>query len=107
MSTIRIRARQIADYTEIRLLIDHPTENGRNRDADGRLIPAYYLEELRVHHNGRLVVTARMAGSLAANPFFAFRLHDAAAGDRIGVGWTDNLGRSDSLDYRLPAVQDE
>ena len=47
MSTIKIRSKRIGENTQIRTLIAHPMEHGRNRDKDSNeLIPAHFIQEL-------------------------------------------------------------
>jgi len=99
MSSIKIRTQRMENDTEIRLLITHPMENGRNRDANGELIPAHFIEELSLNLNGRTVISVNMAGSIAKNPYFSFRLKNLANGDRISAFWTDNKQLSDSAEY--------
>ncbi|MDD4914185.1 MAG: thiosulfate oxidation carrier complex protein SoxZ [Methylococcales bacterium] len=101
MPSIKIRTQQIGDQTEIRLLIRHPMENGRNRDANGELIPAHFIVELDIRHNKNPVILVHMAGSIARNPFFSFRLNNAANGDIITASWTDNRQLSDSVEHTL------
>jgi len=92
----KLRTQAIDDLTELKILITHPMENGRNRDpATGALIPAHFIEELRVDLNEQTVIRADMAGSVSKNPFFSFRLRHCQSGDRIAVEWRDNLGDSD------------
>lgn len=100
MSSIKIKSRRFENYTEIRLLITHPMENGRNRDpVSGELIPAHFIEELSIKLNEATLIKVDMAGSIAKNPFFTFRLKTAVSGDRINARWTDNRQLSDSADH--------
>lgn len=100
MGSIKIRSRQLDDYTEIKLLITHPMENGRNRDPiSGALIPAHFIRELVVELNGNIILTADLGGSMSMNPFFTFRLKRSQTGDRLHVHWLDNLEFSDRAEY--------
>ena len=101
MSSIKIRTLPNGEYTEVRVLITHLMENGRNRDHNGELIPAHYIETLSISHNTTTVMTINMAGSMAKDPFFSFRLKSLIAGDTITVSWVDNLKLSDSAELRL------
>ncbi len=90
----------MAYYTEIRLLITHPMENGRNRDpVSGELVPAHFIEELTIKLNDAIAIRVDMAGSIAKNPYFTFRVKTVANGDKISVIWTDNRQQTDSADY--------
>ncbi|QWF69905.1 thiosulfate oxidation carrier complex protein SoxZ [Methylomonas paludis] len=102
MSSIKIRSQQAGNMTEIRILLTHPMQNGRNRDPlSGRLIPAHFIEELQLKLNGVALMTVNMAGSIAKNPYFALRLKDLQRGDMLQVSWRDNLNQTDSSEYRL------
>ncbi|MCD2451032.1 thiosulfate oxidation carrier complex protein SoxZ [Methylicorpusculum oleiharenae] len=97
MSSIKIRSKRKAGKTEIRTLIAHPMEHGRNRDpVTKELIPAHFIKTLIVRHNDKTVVTSHMAGSISKDPYFAFLLNSSAAGDKIEINWVDNLGQMDS-----------
>ncbi|MGD0959781.1 MAG: thiosulfate oxidation carrier complex protein SoxZ [Methylomonas sp.] len=102
MSSIKIRTEKLDVYTELRILITHPMENGRNRDPlSGDLIPAHFITELNILVNGQLVISADMGGSISKNPYFTLQLKDLKSGDRISVDWVDNLRLSDREDYLI------
>ena len=98
---IKIRSQRFEAYTEIKVLLSHPMENGRNRDTNGSLIPAHFIRELVIDLNGKTVITANMAGSISKNPFFTFRLKNGNSGQPITVHWVDNLGLSDHAEHML------
>lgn len=99
MSGIKIRTQAMGDFVELKLLLSHPMENGRNREPlTGELIPPHFIQELSILLNGTLIIQIDMAGSIAANPYFSFRLKTARTGDTISVRWLDNLGISNSAD---------
>jgi sulfur-oxidizing protein SoxZ len=103
MPTIKIKSLQIGDETEIRLLIDHPMENGRNRlPESGALAPAHYIEELCIKLNNRTVIKVNMTGSLSKNPYFSFRLKNQISGNKIRVEWRDNRQLGDAAELILP-----
>lgn len=100
MSSIRIRSQAVGGETEVRVLISHPMENGRNRDTlGGELIPAHFIEELSILVNGTEAIRVDMAGSISKNPFFTFRLRNLAPGDKIGAIWLDNRQMRDSAEH--------
>lgn len=100
-NSIKIRSRRLDGYIEVKVLISHPMENGRNRDVNGELIPAHFIEQLVVKLNEQTVLTSRMAGSVSKNPFFTFRLKKGEPGDKITVTWLDNRQSSDSAEHLL------
>ncbi|MGR9044870.1 MAG: thiosulfate oxidation carrier complex protein SoxZ [Gammaproteobacteria bacterium] len=102
MSSIKIRSKRQNGKTQLRTLIAHPMEHGRNRDPKtGQLIPAHYIQILTVMLNDRVVVTSHMAGSISKDPYFAFMLNGGEAGDKITISWVDNHGKTDSEDHFL------
>jgi sulfur-oxidizing protein SoxZ len=102
MSSIKIRTKQQGDITLVKLLIEHPMETGRRRDEQTqRIVPAHYITELKVSHNGLSLVTGLLSTSISRNPYFSFRLRNAHQNDLIVVSWVDNLGLHDRAEYRL------
>jgi len=99
--SIKVRSRREGELIEVKVLIEHPMENGRNRDAAGNLIPAHFIEQLTLALNSQPLLTVNMAGSVSKNPFFSFRLKQAVDGDVVRVDWRDNLGSSDSAEHRI------
>lgn len=96
MSSIKIRTKLLNDTTQIRTLITHPMETGRRKDEQGNLIPAHYIQELRVEHNQNLVITCHVGRSISKNPYFDFLLAEGSKGDTITISWMDNLENKDS-----------
>ncbi len=105
MSSIRIRSKLSGNKVQIRILIAHPMENGRNRDPETKkLIPAHFIQELVLSHNDQPVIQASLGGSISKNPFFTFVLKNARAGDKITVSWIDNQGISDTRDHFIKPI---
>lgn len=100
-SSIKIRSQQLDDYTEIKVLLSHPMENGRNRDVNGILIPAHFIQEMIIELNNKTIITADLGGSMSKNPFFTFQLKNGNSGQTLTVRWIDNLGQSDSAEHIL------
>lgn len=102
MSSIKIRSKRLNGTTQIRTLIAHPMEHGRNRDpATNKIIPAHFIQILTVMLNGKIVVTGNMAGSISKDPYFAFLLKGGEPGDKITISWVDNRGKTDSAEHFL------
>ncbi len=100
MSSIKIRSKLIDGKTQLRTLISHPMETGRNRDPKtNKLIPAHYIQELTISRNGKVIATSAMGTSISKDPYFAFMLKGGEAGDTITIQWTDNLGNRDSEEH--------
>jgi sulfur-oxidizing protein SoxZ len=89
---MRIRARLAGERATVRVLMSHEMESGQRRDAEGRAIPAWYIQDVTVSLNGRLVLAAQWGPAVSKNPFLQFGVRGARAGDRITIAWTDNHG---------------
>ena len=72
-------------------------ESGQRKDASGKLIPAWYIQQVTAQLNGKTVLTAQWGPAVSKNPFLQFTVKGAKAGDRIAISWLDNRGdkRSD------------
>ena len=94
---MRIRAQVSGDKTTVRVLMSHDMETGQRKDAAGKTVPAWFIQEVSASHNGRTVLSALWGPSVAKNPFMQFVMKGAKVGDKIAVVWTDNRGerRSD------------
>ncbi|KWT94170.1 MULTISPECIES: thiosulfate oxidation carrier complex protein SoxZ [unclassified Variovorax] len=94
---MRIRAQASGDKTTVRVLMAHEMETGQRKDAAGKVIPAWYIQEVTAQLNGKTVMTAQWGPSVSKNPFLQFNVKGAKAGDKIGISWVDNKGdkRSD------------
>lgn len=93
----RMRVQWQGDRAVVRMRLSHEMESGQRKDATGRPIPAWYIQELRVTLNGRSVLDAMWGPSISKDPYLQFVLRGVKAGDRLGVHWLDNRGerRSD------------
>jgi sulfur-oxidizing protein SoxZ len=94
---MRIRAQATGDKTTVRVLISHEMETGLRKDGAGKIIPAWFIQEVIAQLNGKTVMTAQWGPSVAKNPFLQFNVKGAKAGDKITMLWVDNKGdkRSD------------
>ena len=94
---MRIRAQVSGDKATVRVLMSHEMETGQRKDAAGKTVPAWFIQEVTAMHNGKQVLSAQWGPSVAKNPFMQFVVKAAKVGDKITVTWTDNRGdkRSD------------
>jgi sulfur-oxidizing protein SoxZ len=94
---MRIRAQAAGDKTTVRVLMSHEMETGQRKDSAGKLVPAWFIQELSATHNGKPVLSAQWGPSVAKNPFLQFVIKGAKAGDKVAISWVDNRGdkRSD------------
>ena len=89
---MRIRAQAAGDKTTVRVLMAHEMETGQRKDASGKPIPAWFIQEVTAQHNGKTVMTAQWGPAVAKNPFLQFNIRGGKAGDKIAVSWVDNRG---------------
>jgi sulfur-oxidizing protein SoxZ len=89
---MRIRAQVAGDKATVRVLMSHEMETGQRKDSAGKLIPAWFIQDVTASHNGKQVLSAQWGPSVSKNPFMQFSVKGAKAGDKISVSWTDNKG---------------
>ena len=94
---MRIRAQAAGDKTTVRELMSHEMETGQRKDSAGKVIPAWFIQEVTAQHNGKAVLSAQWGPAVSKNPFLQFTVKGAKAGDKITIEWIDNKGdkRSD------------
>jgi sulfur-oxidizing protein SoxZ len=93
---MRIRAQAAGDKTTVRVLMSHEMETGQRKDSAGKLIPAWFIQEVTAAHNGKTVLRADWGPSISKNPFLQFVVKGAKAGDKITINWVDNKGEKRS-----------
>jgi len=89
---MRIRAQVAGDKATVRVLMSHDMETGQRKDAAGKTIPAWFIQEVTAQLNGKTVLNAQWGPSVAKNPFLQFTVKGAKAGDKVSVTWVDNKG---------------
>jgi sulfur-oxidizing protein SoxZ len=89
---MRIRAQVAGDKATVRVLMAHEMESGQRKDAAGKTIPAWHIQEVTAQHNGKTVMTAQWGPAVSKNPFLQFTVKGAKVGDKIGVTWVDTKG---------------
>ena len=89
---MRIRAQASGGNATVRVLMAHEMETGQRKDASGKTIPAWYIQEVTAALNGKPVLTAEWGPAVSKNPFMQFTVKGAKAGDKIAVTWKDNRG---------------
>ena len=92
-----IRAQSVGDKTTVRVLMAHEMESGLRRDNAGKLVPAWFIQQVVATLNGRPVFNAQFGPSMAKNPYMQFVVRSAKPGDKLALRWTDSRGdqRSD------------
>jgi sulfur-oxidizing protein SoxZ len=97
---MKIRATLKGDVADVRILMMHPMETGQRKDSKGELIPAHFIKQVVVTHNGKTVLDAEWTQAISRNPFLGIRVKGAKVGDKIAVTWIDNKGdrRTDEVE---------
>jgi sulfur-oxidizing protein SoxZ len=95
---MKMRATLGGGYTEVRVLMTHPMETGQRKDAEGKLVPTHFIQNVTVKVNGKTVIDGQVSQAVSRNPVFSFRLRGGAKGDRIEVSWVDNQGDSNKTE---------
>ncbi|MFO1337790.1 MAG: thiosulfate oxidation carrier complex protein SoxZ [Burkholderiaceae bacterium] len=93
---MRIRAQANNGVATVRVLMSHEMETGQRKDAAGKTIPAWFIQDVTASLNGKTVLTAQWGPSVAKNPFLQFNIKGAKAGDKVAISWTDNRGEKRS-----------
>lgn len=88
----RIRAQSSGDKAQVRVLMNHEMENGQRKDAAGKVVPAWHIQEVDVTLNGKLVMSMECGTAVSKKPFLVFTVKGARAGDKVAVTWRDNKG---------------
>ena len=89
---MRIRAQAQGSNAVVRVLMSHEMETGQRKDASGKIIPAWHIDEVTASLNGKQVLAAEWGPAVAKNPFLQFTVKGAKAGDKVAVTWKDNRG---------------
>ena len=89
---MKMRATLTSGYTDVRVLMTHPMETGQRKDAEGKIVPMHFIQNLTVKVNGRTVIDGQTSQAVSRNPVFSFRLRGGVKGDKIEVSWLDTQG---------------
>src|SRR5664279_1180667 len=89
---MRIRATAVGDSTEVKVLMNHEMETGQRKDAQGKTIPAWFIQNVTATCNGKTVLSAQWGPAVSKNPFLSSKFKGGAKGDKVQITWTDNKG---------------
>ena len=93
---VKIKGRIKDGTASIKSLMPHPMRTGTQRDPEGNLIPAHFIQTVTCRKNGEVILTANWGPSVSKDPYFAFSVTDVVPGDVIEIGWVDNKGETSS-----------
>ena len=89
---MKIRANAGGDSTEVKVLMAHEMETGQRKDAQGKVVPAWFIQTVTATWNGKTVLSAQFGTAVAKNPFLSFKFKGGAKGDKVQVSWVDSRG---------------
>ncbi len=89
---MKIRASVRDGVADVRVLMAHEMETGQRKDAQGNLVPAWFISDVTAALNGKPVLKAHWGPAISKNPYFQFKISGAKAGDKVSVSWVDNKG---------------
>ena len=91
---MKIRANAVGDATEVKVLMNHEMEPGLIKDAQGKTVPAWFIQNVTAAWNGKTVLSAQWGPAISKNPFLSFKFKGGAKGDKVQVTWVDNKGET-------------
>jgi sulfur-oxidizing protein SoxZ len=98
---MKIRATAQGDTVDVRILIGHVMETGQRKDSAGKVVPAHFIQSVKVTHNGKPVLSAMWGPAVSKDPVFGFKFKGGKAGDKIAVTWVDNRGETQTQEATI------
>ena len=86
---MKIRANVVGDSTEVKVLMSHEMETGQRKDAQGKTIPAWFIQNVDGDAQRQDGAAAQWGPAVAKNPFLSFKFKGGAKGDKVA----DHLDR--------------
>lgn len=88
---MKMRATLEGDVVHVMVLIKHIMETGLRKDKKtGKFIPAHFINQVVASLNDTTVLEMQWGVAISRNPFFAFKVKGAKAGDKISIDAMDN-----------------
>ena len=102
MASIKLRAKVKKGTCELKALMKHKMETGLRKDKKtGKKIPAHFIQEVKVQHNGKDVMNAEWGGAVSTDPYLSFKFNGAVKGDKVALTWVDNKGNTESSETKV------
>ncbi|WP_420996058.1 MULTISPECIES: thiosulfate oxidation carrier complex protein SoxZ [Cupriavidus] len=89
---MRVRAAENGGVVDVKILMKHDMETGQRKDANGKTIPAWHIQNVTAVCNGKEVFQAQFGPAVSKDPFLNFKFKGGAKGDKVTVTWVDNRG---------------
>ena len=94
---MKIKAKEKKGKVKIKMLIKHDMETGRRKDPEGKIIPAHFIQELKVTYKDKTVLVAEFGATVSKDPYLAFSFA-GSKGDTVSFETTDNKGVVDKAE---------
>lgn len=82
---------QRGDVIRVQVVMQHPMDTGFFRDANANMIPAWFINDVRVNYGGTEVARFEWTSGISKDPLVAFQLKADQEGI-LRVDSTDNRG---------------
>jgi sulfur-oxidizing protein SoxZ len=82
------------------MLIKHEMETGRRKDPSGKLIPAHFIQELKVTYKDKVVLLAEFGPTVSKDPYLAFNFA-GTKGDTVYFETKDNKGATEKAEAMI------
>lgn len=92
---MKVKAKEKKGVVKIKLLIKNVMETGRRKGADGKLIPAYFIKELNVEYQNKLILNVEIGATVSKDPYLAFSFK-GVKGEKVKFSTVDSKGKEDS-----------
>jgi len=90
VGSVVVRTRIANNLTHVDLRFSHPMESGGRTDAQGVVIPSWYLTRVEVFLKDTLVTELELGPLVSRNPAVSLVLNGGEEDDIIKVVWRDN-----------------
>ena len=83
---MKIRANVVGDSTEVKVLMNHEMETGQRKDAQGKVIPAWFIQNVTATYNGKTVLSAQW-GPAVTRDCLRWKRHANWTSDSTPTSW--------------------
>ena len=91
---LKVKAKASGGKTRVKMMAKHIMESGQRKDKSGNLIPAMFIQEIKVEHAGKVVFQANLNAAISKNPYLAFDFQGGAKKDELVLTWVENTGKT-------------
>ncbi|OFC42490.1 thiosulfate oxidation carrier complex protein SoxZ [Acidithiobacillus caldus] len=88
------------EVVEVRSLIMNPMTTGLQKNKQGKLIPAHFIQTVMVTFAGKPLCHLDWSTAISANPYLAFKMRAERSGT-LAMTWKDNQGGSWTAEAKI------